>query len=102
AITANTFRLLRVTPLLGRDLRDDESRPGAAPACCMGEKFGREQSGRWPAAIGESLRINGTVMTVVGVMPPKFRFPSNHELWPALVIEPLNTKFDHGPALGDS
>src|SRR5262245_51518570 len=29
-VTANTFRLLRITPALGRDFRDDESRPGAA------------------------------------------------------------------------
>ena len=99
AITANTFRLLRVTPLLGRDLRDDESRPGAAPAVIIGEKVWQEQFGRSPSAIGQSLRINGTVMTVVGVMPPKFRFPSNHELWPALVIDPLSTKFGEGPVL---
>ena len=99
AITANTFRLLRVTPLLGRDLRDDESRPGAAPAVIIGEKVWQEQFGRSPSVIGQSLRINGTVMTVVGVMPPKFRFPSNHELWPALVIDPLSTKFGEGPVL---
>ena len=99
AITANTFRLLRVTPLLGRDLRDDESRPGAAPAVIIGEKVWQEQFGRSPSAIGQSLRINGTVMTVVGVMPPKFRFPSNHELWPALVIDPLSAKFGEGPVL---
>jgi predicted permease len=99
AITANTFRLLRVTPLLGRDFRDDESRPGAAPAVIIGEKVWQEQFGRSPSAIGRSLRINGTVMTVVGVMPPKFRFPSNHELWPALVIDPLSTKFGEGPVL---
>jgi len=99
AITANTFRLLRVTPLLGRDFRDDESRPGTAPAVIIGEKVWQEQFGRSPSAIGRSLRINGTVMTVVGVMPPKFRFPSNHELWPALVIDPLSTKFGEGPVL---
>ncbi len=99
AITANTFRLLRVAPLLGRDFRDEESRPGAAPAVIIGEKVWEEQFGRSPSAIGQSLRINGTLMTVVGVMPPKFRFPSNHELWPALVVDPLNTKFGEGPVL---
>ena len=30
-ITANTFRLLRVGPAVGRDFRDDDSAPGASP-----------------------------------------------------------------------
>jgi putative ABC transport system permease protein len=99
SITANTFRLLRVTPALGRDFREGESRPGAPPAVIIGDKVWQEQFGRSPAAIGESLRVNGTVMTVVGVMPPKFNFPSNQEIWPALVIDPLDSKPGEGPAL---
>jgi predicted permease len=99
AVTANTFRLLQVTPVLGRDFRDEESRPGAAAAVIIGDKVWEEQFGRSPSAVGQALRINGTVMTVVGVMPPNFKFPSTHELWPALVVDPLNTKFGEGPVL---
>ena len=98
-VTANTFRLLQVRPVLGRDFRDEESRPGAAAVVMIGDKVWQEQFGRSPDAIGQSLRINGTVMTVVGVMPPKFTFPSNQELWPALVVDPLNTRFGEGPVL---
>ena len=43
--------------------------------------------------------VNGTVMTVVGVMPPRFAFPSSQDLWPALVVDPLNTKYGDGPWL---
>lgn len=99
AVTANTFRLLRVTPALGRDFRDEESRPGAARAVIIGDKVWDEQFERSPSAVGQSLRVNGTVMTVVGVMPPKFRFPSTQDLWPALIVDPLNTTFDEGPVL---
>ena len=49
AITANTFRLLRVAPPLGRDFRDEESGPGAAPAVMIGERSGTSSSaGRRP------------------------------------------------------
>ena len=98
-VTANVFRLLKVEPTLGRDFRDEESRPGAAPVVMIGDKIWEEQFGRSPDAVGQPLRVNGAVMTVVGVMPPSFAFPSNQDLWPALVIDPLNTKFDEGPSL---
>jgi predicted permease len=99
AITANTFRLLQVAPVVGRDFRDEESRPGADRVVIIGDKVWDEQFGRSPSVIGRSLRVNGTVMTVVGVMPPRFNFPSNHELWPALVIDPINTTFGEGPVI---
>lgn len=87
-ITANTFRLLRVAPVLGRDFRDEESRPGAAPVVIIGQKVWQERFNGSPDAIGQPLRVNGTVMTVVGVMPPKFAFPQTEELWVAAAIDP--------------
>ena len=98
-ITANTFRLLRIGPALGRDLRDDDSAPGAAPVVIIGDKVWQEQFGGSPEAIGQALRVNGTTMTVVGVMPPKFRFPGSHDIWPALIVDPAGTKFGEGPVL---
>jgi putative ABC transport system permease protein len=86
-VTANTFRLLRIAPALGRDLRDEESRPGAAPVVIIGHKVWQERFKGAQDVIGQSLRINGTVMTVVGVMPPKFAFPSEEHLWPAATID---------------
>jgi len=99
AITGNTFRLLEVTPALGRDFTDDDSRPGAAPVVIIGDQVWEEQFSRSPEAIGQSIRVNGSVMTVVGVMPPRFAFPETEDLWPALVIDPLNTKYGEGPGL---
>jgi len=99
AVTGNTFRLLRVAPVLGRDFTDEDTRPGAAPVVIIGDQVWDEQFGRSPEAIGQAIRINGAVMTVVGVMPPKFAFPNSQDLWPALVIDPLNTTFGEGPAL---
>lgn len=98
-VTANMLRLLGVTPMLGRDFRDEESRPGAAPVVLIGDKVWHERFGGGPDVVGRSLRVNGTMMTVVGVMPSAFRFPQNHDLWPALVIDPDNTKIRSGPGL---
>jgi putative ABC transport system permease protein len=98
-LTANTFRLLRIAPALGRDFRDDDSAPGAAPVVMIGDKVWQEQFDGSPDAIGQVLRVNGMPMTIVGVMPPKFRFPNAHDIWPALIVDPDGTKFGDGPGL---
>ncbi|MEW6321920.1 MAG: ABC transporter permease [Acidobacteriota bacterium] len=86
-VTANTFRLLRVTPALGRDFVDADGRPGAERVVIIGDRVWRERFGGHPSAIGQSLRVNGTPMTVVGVMPPRFAFPATQELWVALPVD---------------
>jgi putative ABC transport system permease protein len=96
-VTANTFRTLRVAPVLGRDFRDEESRPGAAPVVIIGQKVWQERFNGSPDVIGQPLRVNGTIMTVVGVMPPKFAFPSVHELWPVATIDPATPRTPYEP-----
>jgi putative ABC transport system permease protein len=96
-VTANVFRLLKVAPVLGRDFRDEESRPGAAPVVMIGHKVWQERFKGAPDAIGQPLRVNGTVMTVVGVMPPKFAFPQSQDIWPAAVIDPSTPRSDSEP-----
>ena len=96
-ITANTFRALRVAPVIGRDLRDDENRPGAAPVVIIGHKVWQERFKGAADVVGRPLRVNGTVMTVVGVMPPKFAFPSNQDLWPAATIDPATPRSPDEP-----
>lgn len=85
--------------MLGRDFRDDESRPGAAPVVIIGERVWQERFDRSPDVVGQALRVNGVAMTVVGVMPASFRFPSQHEIWPSLVLDPDTTKVGEGPGL---
>jgi predicted permease len=96
-VTANTFRLLRVAPAMGRDFREEESRPGAAPVAIIGQKIWQERFKGTPDVIGQPLRVNGTVTTVVGVMPPGFAFPSTEELWVAATIDPTTPRSPYEP-----
>jgi predicted permease len=85
--TPNTFSLLRATPALGRDFRAEEERSGAEPVVIISDKVWRERFDGRPDAVGQPLRINGQVMTVVGVMPPGFAFPVVHDLWAPLTMD---------------
>jgi putative ABC transport system permease protein len=84
-VTANTFRLLRVRPLLGRDFVPADQQPGAEPVVILRYELWQRTFGANPDAIGRIIRIDGRSARIVGVMPRGFTFPSTQELWMPLV-----------------
>jgi predicted permease len=84
--TASTFDILRVPAMLGRVLRADDETPGAPTVAVIGHDLWRSQFGSDLTVVGRSVVIGGAPLTVVGVMPPAFRFPTSHQLWMPLRI----------------
>ena len=74
--TNNLFTTLRVAPLLG-------SAPTAQDpdTVLMSHGLWQRRFGSDPAIVGRQLRVDGRSLTVVGVMPPGFRFPFQSDLW---------------------
>jgi predicted permease len=87
-ITANALDLLGVKPLLGRGFQPGEDRPGATPVVLLGYQLWQNRYNGDPGVIGKAVRANGHDTTVVGVMPPFFRFPNNEQLWLPLELDP--------------
>src|SRR5687768_2326962 len=98
-VTANTFSLLRVAPILGRAFREGEDRPGAEPVIIPGYDLWQTRFNGDPAVLGTSIRANGEPMTIVGVMPPKFQFPANQEIWLPLRLDALKLLRGRGQTL---
>ena len=67
--TSNYFPEFGIAPALGRVLTPDDERPDAEPAAVIGELFWQRRLGGDPAVIGRSIRVNGKLLRVVGVMP---------------------------------
>ena len=84
AVTTGTFDLLRVAPALGRALVDADDRPGAEAVAVLSDALWRGRYTADPAILGHVLRLDGMPHTVVGVMPPGFRFPVNASMWTTL------------------
>ena len=84
-ITPDTFRVLGIKPLLGRSLTFEDARPDAPRVFVMSDRLWAKLFHRDPKIVGTALTLNGTPMTLVGVMPSRFRFGSV-EAW-----MPLNT-----------
>ena len=87
-ITHDFFRALGVAPALGRDFLPEEDRAGVDKAILLSDALWRREFGGDPGIIGKAVRVNGRAGTIVGVMPPKFQFPANEDLW-----IPVNAEF---------
>jgi predicted permease len=86
--TASLFTTLGVAPALGRLLTAEDERPGGAPVALVSHGLWQSRLGGDPGVIGRSLVLDGSPVTVVGVMPARFRFPDRDDiaLWVPLVL----------------
>ncbi len=87
-VTAATFRLLRIQPMLGRLFVAEEDRPGAGPVALIGWDLWQNRFGGDSAVVGRTIRANGITREIIGVMPRGFQFPTNAQIWYPLTIDP--------------
>jgi putative ABC transport system permease protein len=73
-VTAGFFRALGVGAERGRTFLPQEEKPGAAPVVVISHRLWQGYLGGRPGAVGAPLSIDGKPYTVVGVLPPGFRF----------------------------
>jgi predicted permease len=96
-ITATAFPLTRVPPLLGRPLQPTDEMQGAEPVVVLGYDVWQRQFLHDPAIIGRVVTVGRTARTVVGVMPPRFGFPRNQQVWVPLPVQDAAPR--EGPAV---
>ncbi|MCB9383338.1 MAG: ABC transporter permease [Bryobacterales bacterium] len=65
---------LGVAPALGRALLPEDDEPGAAPVIVLSDGLWKRRFGGDPAILGATAAIGGESVTVIGVLPPTFRF----------------------------
>ncbi|AHG89809.1 MacB-like periplasmic core domain protein [Gemmatirosa kalamazoonensis] len=81
AITASGFRVAATRPLLGRVLVPADEHIGAPPVVVLGHAVWRARFAADSTIVGQSVQLGDVYATVVGVMPPDFRFPIAHDAW---------------------
>ena len=97
-ITAEAFDVLGERPIIGRPFNASDDRVGAAPVAVLAHHVWVDRYGSEGAIVGQTVRLNGTPTTIIGVMPPGFRFPAVAEIWqplhqmPGLTTQPRNSR----------
>src|SRR5690349_8276902 len=80
-VTASTFALTRVPAFMGRTLLDADERGDAGEVVVVGYDFWKNKLDGAADAVGRVIRISGTPVTIVGVMPRGYGFPERNGIW---------------------
>jgi len=75
ATSPNYFTMLGVQPQIGRVFTQKDDVPGFIESVVLSDGFWRREFGADPNILGKSLRLDGDLYKVIGVMPPGFHHP---------------------------
>jgi predicted permease len=97
-VSHNTFDVLGTRPLIGRTWTAADDRPGGPPIAVLGHGLWQAQFGGDRTLIGRRIVLNGVPVEVIGVMPERFRLPTDFTadateptaLWRPLRVGPPN------------
>ncbi len=91
AVSTNLLPLLGVAPMLGRGFSDADGQFGGPHVLLISHALWAREYASSPTAIGRTVTLDGFPFTIVGVMPPSFRYPnSDVEFWQPYVVDPRN------------
>ena len=90
-VSGNFFPLLGVPAAIGRPLSPDDDREAAPPVAVISHACWKTRYAEDPAVVGRAVTINGTPLTIVGVMPEWFfglRIRRAADFWLPLALQP--------------
>jgi putative ABC transport system permease protein len=79
--TANLFTLLGVEPMLGRNFLPSDDEPSSERVMLISHRVWQQTFGGANSILGRPVVLDGDAVTVIGVMPPGFRFPVQSDVW---------------------
>jgi putative ABC transport system permease protein len=92
-VSADTFTVLRVKPVLGRDFSAADDRLGAEAVAIIGSNIWKGRYGASRDVLGRKVSVNGTTpATIIGVMSDGFHFVDTTDVWLPLSQMPGTTR----------
>ena len=79
--SGNLFQLLGVSPQLGPGFPHDGPLNSREFIAVISDRLWRERYNADPAIVGRTMNVYNGSYTIVGVMPPRFNFPDDVDLW---------------------
>jgi predicted permease len=83
-VSADYFRVLGVSPALGRAFSADEDQPGGAQVAILSYGYWQRRFGGYRGIVGRSITLDGAPFTVVGVMPANFASAPSADVYSTL------------------
>src|SRR5215467_3161155 len=89
-VTADYFKVMRATPVLGRDFTPEDDQPGAAAVTIISYAFWQQRFAGDPNIIGKQILLEDQPHAIIGVAPSTFAHQGPPPLW--VLAGPLNWK----------
>jgi predicted permease len=83
-VGAGFFRVLGVSPQVGREFTRQEDHTGGPPLAILSHSLWRQIFREDPSAVGQSLLLKGEPYTIIGIMPRSFHSSVPADLWTPL------------------
>jgi predicted permease len=83
-VSADFFRVLGISPVLGRDFDPRADRLGAAPVVLIGGGLWSRRFGSQPSALGAQIMLSGRSYTIAGILPAAFQFEGHADVYTLL------------------
>lgn len=89
-VSPDFFRTLGITPVVGRDFRPEENKPGLGLVAVVSYGFWNQRFNHDPDLSGKTFLLDGERYNVIGVMPETFHFTlmGRTNIWVPLVLTP--------------
>ena len=112
-VSSDFFRVLGITPAIGRGFAEDEGTSTGAGVVVISDKLWRDRFASDSGVVGRAITLDGQPQTVIGVMPAGFDFPKlpaqapvrgitpfpASEYWQAIAVDPAAMNYP-GPVIG--
>ena len=92
AVTEGFFEAIGARPALGRIFLPEEYLPDSEPVVMVGHATWQSRFGGDPGLVGQTLTLDGAPRTVVGILPPGFKYPQPAELWSPRPFQPWDER----------
>ncbi|HET9713492.1 MAG TPA: ABC transporter permease, partial [Pyrinomonadaceae bacterium] len=89
-VTSDYFKVMRATPMLGRDFTAEDDQPGAHPVTIISYGTWQQRYGGDPNIVGKDMLLDDKPHTIIGVMPESFVHHGPPPLW--VLMGPMNWK----------
>ena len=75
-VSPDFFATLGLGPAIGRTFTDEETTSDTDQVAILSDTYWRQRFDADPNVLGKKIRVNSVTRTVIGVLPPSFRFLS--------------------------
>jgi predicted permease len=80
-VSSQFFDVFGITPLYGRTFTKSDDLLGAEPVLVLGYEYWQSTFGGDPHVVGQTVRMNDKVHTIVGVLPPIPQYPRTNDIF---------------------